>query len=215
METLETEDQEWERLKAWWKRNGGAVIAGVVIGTAVVFGTNWWRNYRNTQAEGASALYEQMMIQYSEKHAGRARAHGERLLQEYPDSAYAGMAALYLARMAYETGDRKTAEARLRWAMDEAGQPAVRHAARLRLAWLRREAGDGDGARALLAGGDRGGFATFYAELEGDLAAAAGRRDRARARYRAALDARAPDMATAARILGMKLDDLGEEESAP
>lgn len=211
MQSLETEDQEWERVKAWWKQNGTSVIAGVVIGTAVVFGTQWWRNYRTHQAEQASALYEQMMIEYAGRHADRARALAERILKDYRRGPYAGFAALYLARIAHEGGDGQGAAKQLRRALEVADDPALRHAARLRLAWLQAAAGDREGAASSLGEKNREGFAGFYADQEGDLAADAGRPGAARRHYQAALAALAADMTATATIVRHKLDDLGEE----
>ena len=45
-----SEDEQAERLKEWWKKNGTSVIVGVVIGVSAIVGVNLWRNYTQTQA---------------------------------------------------------------------------------------------------------------------------------------------------------------------
>ncbi len=67
-------------------------------------------------------------------------------------------------------------------------------------------------AFSLLNAKDQSGFETEYQELKGDLLALKGRKDEARAAYRAAIDA-LPDGSSYRRILTIKLDDLGPEKS--
>ena len=54
-------DDETEKLREWWKRNGTGIIAGVVIGIGGVGGIQGWRMYGDSQAGKASVLYEQML----------------------------------------------------------------------------------------------------------------------------------------------------------
>ena len=53
------EDEDVARAKAWWKENGSSIIGGVVIGTALVVGYNFWNQFKDTKAEQASVLYQQ------------------------------------------------------------------------------------------------------------------------------------------------------------
>ena len=54
-------DDETEKLRDWWKRNGTGIIAGVLIGIGSVGGIQGWRMYQDSQGEKASALYERML----------------------------------------------------------------------------------------------------------------------------------------------------------
>jgi predicted negative regulator of RcsB-dependent stress response len=86
------------------------------------------------------------------------------------------------------------------------------HAARLRLARLQLEAGEFDAVQTLVEVKNMGGFEPEYYELRGDLLLARGQRAEARDAYREAVR-RTPMDSSYLRLLTMKLDDLGSEES--
>ncbi|MGL5653635.1 MAG: YfgM family protein, partial [Vibrio sp.] len=59
MELYDTEEQQVEAIKDWWKENGKAVMFGAVIGLGGLFG---WRYYQDTVVaaqEAASHSYSQ------------------------------------------------------------------------------------------------------------------------------------------------------------
>lgn len=205
------EDQEQaERLIAWWKAYGKSLIAGVAIGAALLFGYRYWHQREEALRVEASQLYEQMLVLQQQKQPETATV-ADKLMQEYAGTPYAGAAALALARLHYESGDVKAAQGDLSWAVSHTGG-AVQHAARLRLARLRLEAGEREAAAALLNVGDTAGFEAEYLELRGDILVAQGRPGEARAAYRDALG-RLAERSPYAGMLAMKLDDLGPEKT--
>jgi len=203
-----SEDEQFEQLKAWWKRNGIALIAGVLLGVSFVVGNNLWKKYRAEQAETASALYEQMMIGYTQKQVDTAQAAGGKLMQDYTSTPYAGKAALYMARISFETADMRSARAQLQWAIDNATEPATVHTARLRLARIMEDSGELDQALQLIDVSDTGGFGSEYEEARGDLLVAKGEVAEARSAYQRALN-KLPPGSTYGKILQIKLADLG------
>ena len=209
-----SEDEDVQKLKEWWRRNGSALIGGVAIGLAVVFGVNWWRDHRLGELETASGLYEKMMIDYSEERRETAVIEGARLMRDYESTPYGGKAALFMARISFESGDLKSAESQLRWAIDNADEESTRHTARVRLARLLESQGRREEALALAQVPDKGGFESAYAEVRGDLSAAEGRIDEAREAYRESLEA-LPEGSSYGNVLQMKIDDLGEGEGNP
>lgn len=208
-----TEEDQAEQLKRWWKQNGTSIIAGVVLGLAIVGGYNYWQSYQKNQAEGASKLYERMMIDYSDGQAERALAAGRKVMDEYKNTPYAAKAALYLARINFERKDAAAAEQDLRWALENAADPATEHTARLRLGRLLLDAGKYPEVSALVAVPDYGGFESEYKELEGDLALANKDAAKARAAYERALDALAKDSGYR-QMLKAKLDHARTEEQS-
>lgn len=206
-----TEQEELEKLKAWWKTYGGSLITGVALGLAILFGYRYWVDYRQTQREAASVLYDQMLDELRARKP-EAGAAGAKLIDEYSSTPYAGMAALLLARQAYETGDKAGARQRLEWVVANAKDAATQHAARLRLARLLIETGQLPEAAALAETKDIAGFESEYLELRGDLTVAQGKPEQARAAYRAALK-QLPSGSQYRAVLSMKLDDLGVEQA--
>lgn len=196
-----SDDDQSERIKTWWKENGTSVIAGAVLGIAVIVGVNYWRGYKAEQAEAAAALYDQLL----ESGGGSAADAGRTLIDEYPGTPYSGKAALLLAKAAFENGEPEQAAEHLEWAMGEAPDPADRKVARLRLARLALSGGDTDRASDLLAGTQAGGYESEYRELLGDIAMARNDPATARNEYQAALDA-LPAQSGFAEMLSRKLD---------
>jgi predicted negative regulator of RcsB-dependent stress response len=205
-----SDQEQAEKLAAWWKQNGTSAITGVAIGVALLFGYRYWIQHQERQRVDASMLYEQLLATRTQQPAD-AIANANMLMNEYAGTPYAGMAGLTLARIHHDRGDRAAARSALQWTLANARGPAV-HAARLRLAWLQLEAGETEAVRALLGVKDMGGFDAEYQELQGDLLRVQGQPNDARAAYREAIR-RTPADAAYLRLLTMKLDDLGPEES--
>lgn len=201
-----TEQEEIEKLKEWWKNYGGALLIGVLLGLGLLFGYKYWTRYQEQQRTAASVLYMQMSQEVQESRRDTARANGKKLMDDYPRTPYAGMAALMLARLGFEANDQAAARRYLRWAIDHATDAAVKHAARLRLGQL--DIANRDYAAALaLVQTDAPGFAEEYLELKGDAYAGLGKPDEARKAYNEALSNLAPN-APARQVLQMKLDNL-------
>lgn len=196
-----SEDEQSERLKAWWKENGTSVIAGTVLGIAVIGGVNYWRVYKADQAEAAALHYDRLLAQQGDPAADAGRT----LIDEYPGTPYAGKAALFLAKMAFDEGDAAQAAAHLEWAIAEAADPADRRVARLRLARVQLSRGEPDLAESTLSGMEPGGYESEYRELRGDIAMARNDPDTARSEYEAALAA-LPAQSGFADMLNRKID---------
>jgi predicted negative regulator of RcsB-dependent stress response len=205
-----SDQEQAEKLAAWWKQYGTSVIAGVAVGLALLFGYRYWTQYQENRRVEASALYEQLLAARKMK-SEEAGAAARKLMDNYAATPYAGLAALQLARTQYEAGDRAAARATLEWALANS-RDATAHAARLRLARLRLEAGELDAVEALLDVKRLDGFEAEYHELRGDVLRARNRPAEAREAYREAIRRTPPDSGYL-RILTMKLDDLGPEDS--
>lgn len=201
-----TDQEELEKLKAWWKSYGGALVVGVVLGVSLLFGNKYWTQYKEDQRAAASQVYEQMLQQVRESKPDAARAEGKRLIDNYDGTPYAGMAALMLARLGVEANDNAAARGHLEWAIGNATDPAVVHVARLRLGHLHVARGELDAALALTKH-SAPGFEAEYQELAGDVLVAQGKPDAARAAYEQALKA-LPNESSSRRVLEMKIADL-------
>jgi len=203
------EDDELEKVKAWWKENGKSIIFGVALGLAIIIGTNAWKSWKIRQAEQASTLYEQMLAEQGGNKDVFIQA-GERLIGQYAGTGYAGLAGLMLAKRAYDDGDVAGAVEKLEWVMANANMPSGRTIARIRLAALYIDSGDNDKAAALLAvsNDEKSGFESYFAELEGDIKRASGDEQGARERYTVALKELAQG-SPYEKMLQMKRDDVG------
>lgn len=207
MDVYDSEQEQIEAIKKWWKENGVAILLGLVLGLGGVFGWRWWVGYQDQRAVDASGIYESALAALAKGGAEQTRELADRLAGDYADTPYAVLAAFAAAKVAVDGGDLGAAEARLRWALDHAKSESYRHMARLRLARVLVSADRAEAALALLQGVEAGSFAPRYDELRGDALARLGRRDEARAAYASALAA-LPAPAENRDLLQMKLNDL-------
>lgn len=211
MDIYESEKEQIEAIKKWWKENGRAVVVGLALGLGAVFGWTYWQSYQANQAEQVSLLYTRLINLASGDQLTEVRQEAENLIREYPTSGYAPLAALILARAAFQQQEADEAKRHLRWTMEQASRKELQMVARLRLARVLLGEGDYEGALGLLDGVDPGSFRAGYEELRGDVLLAQGHRDRARSAYKAALANIGPVGENRQRIQ-MKLDDLGRLE---
>jgi predicted negative regulator of RcsB-dependent stress response len=205
LSTYQTEEEQVEQLKKWWKENGKSIIGGAVVGLALVVGWQGWGRYTESQAELAAEYYSEFSRTVRDGRASQAVEQGQRLMSQFGNSAYASYAAFHLARLAYQDGRPAEAEQHLQWVIDHAIDPALTEVARLRLGQLMLDQGDLDAARALVDSAGSAAFAGQIAELRGDIAMAAGDRAAAAAAYQQALDAGVDN----ADLVMMKLADTG------
>jgi len=204
------EQEQLENLKAFWKQYGNFILTVVAVVALSVAGWRGWGWYQGQQAAQAAAVYEQLRQASSAKDVAAVRAAAGTLFDQYGRTAYGQMAALVAARAYVEAGDPKAAKAPLQWAMSNAKDDEFRHVARLRLVALLMDEKAWDEAQRLLAVDAPGRFAGEYADRRGDLLVAQDKAAEARAAYRQALEALAPD-SPLRRVVQLKLDALGGE----
>lgn len=198
--------EQSERVRSWLKDNASAIIGGIVIGLAAIFGYGQWQNYQLRQAHTAAELFERVRAEDAPAEAVSAAA--KELRDRFPGSGFAVLASFAEAANQTEAGDLDGARETLSWADKRAGDPALRSLAALRLAQLELAAGQADAALKTLDGGRIEGYAAERAELRGDILATLGRHAEARSAY---LEAQAAGPANPA-ALEMKLSEFPGEE---
>ncbi|MBU2898362.1 YfgM family protein [Vibrio hepatarius] len=204
MELYDTEEQQVEAIKDWWKENGKSVILGAVVGLGGLFG---WRYYQDSviaDQESASESYTKAVQQLAE-----SGADGEAALQGFidtnNDSQYAVLAALQLAKVQVEAGEFDEALAQLEWAKTATEDQALVSVISVRLARLKSEQGDFDDALTELSAINDESWAGRVAELKGDILLRKGDSEGAYTAYVEAQQAK-----DASQALKMKLDDLAK-----
>ena len=198
-----TDDERVEDLKKWWKENGTSIIAGIVLGVIAIFGWQYWGSHRNVQAEKASLAYDAFVVAAEQPDAGQARQRGQALLADFPNSAYAALAALRLAKLEVDGGDTAAAIQQLEWVIGNARLDEFKDIARLRLARVLLAAGRPADAEKLM---DRVATPSLTAEreeLKGDVHLAGNDPAGARTAYTAALAAGGDNP-----LLQFKIDNL-------
>ena len=208
------EEEQVEALKKWWSENGKGLVAGLAIGLAGVVGWTSWQTWQRTQAETASARYDQIVNDAAAGNHEQVLSSTDALIDDLPGSAYASFSALLAARAAVEANTPDRAQQHLRWVIENASFPELVPIARLRLASLMLDSSEYEAALRELDAIDSASFSTRVAELEGDVQRATGDRAAARKSYERVLAGET--LSPSARIrVRMKLDDLGEFTSPP
>jgi predicted negative regulator of RcsB-dependent stress response len=184
------EDDEHEKVRKWWQENRTPIISGVVLGLSIIVGFNWWGEYKTGRAETASMLYMDLLKNDAEtsKVSITAMDVGQKIIDEYHDTPYAGKAALIVARIAYDNKDIEEAKAKLNWAIDHSDQFETVHAARLRLANILMVEKKFNEALDSLSVEHMEGFESHYYEMRGDIFLKLEQPAKARDAYRAAID---------------------------
>ena len=201
MEQYETEEQQVEAIKRFWKENGLSLIIGALLGLGGLLG---WRYYNDSQIEAkeqASFAYEKASEELIKGEASFGEAKS--FIDSYSDTGYAILMALEMTQQAIERKDLVEAAKQLEFVVINAKLTAVQSIAQLRLARIQIEQGEFELA---LASADKVSDQAFKGqsqEIKGDVYLAQQLFDKARAAYSAALETNNRD-----QVLKMKLDNL-------
>jgi len=210
MSVYQTDEEQVEAIKKWWKDNGKSVIGGVVLGFAGIAGWQGWQSYQGSQGESASAYFDVMQQSMRAGRYDKADEDGRLLIGEFGNTAYATFAALQLAKLAYQRGEKATARSHLAWVSESAPDPVLRELGRLRLGRLLLDMNELEALDTLLQGSFTGALAGEFAALRGDLEQARGNAEGAREAYQKAIIRGVEDE----DLLRMKLVDVGGQGAA-
>jgi predicted negative regulator of RcsB-dependent stress response len=203
------EQEQLETLKAWWKENGNLVLTALSLVLIVLAAWQAWNYYQRNQAAQASALYEAVQKAARASDLKQVRESAGAILEQYPRTAYAAMAALVSAKAHFQGGDLKTAHAQLAWVAENARDDALQDIARLRLVSVMLDEKAYDDALKALDAKHGTAFDAQFLAAKGDVLVAQGKMEEARSAYKAALDqAEAKDAGLRASIQ-LRLDAVG------
>jgi predicted negative regulator of RcsB-dependent stress response len=181
------EQEQLAELKAWWKQHGNWVTAIVVAVALAVVGWqawNWWVRSQSVQAASLYVTLERVASLHDTKKASEVA--GE-IIDKFPRTSYAALAALLSAKVNADAGDAKTAKLQLAWAAEHGREAELRDLARLRLAIVLLDDKAYAEAAKQLSDAPIVSYAARYAEVKGDIFMAQSKRAEARAAYQEAL----------------------------
>lgn len=183
-----SEDEDVERAKAWWNNNGTSIVAGIVIGLAIVIGYNFWTGQKAQKAAAASFLYETLISEESE---GGESAAMDALTAEFGESVYAQLALLRQAKQWVKNDDASAAIESLTKVMSGNPEWGIASVAAMRLASLyigQEQLSEANTLldSPLLANQE---YAARVNELKGDVLLQAGSFEEAKQAYQKSIDA--------------------------
>ncbi len=209
MEIYDTEEEQLEALKRWWKENGKSALVGLGLGVAVILGWNYWQEYKKGQAEQASALYDQLLKAAQTDKKDTALKLAERIQSQFSSTEYAAYSGLLQAKMKVEQGDVAAARKIFEKIGSESNKELA-NIAKIRLVRLMMANKEYEQALQIINEVDPSTSVSFsgnYDELVGDLYVALDRLDQARTSYQNALR-----NGYQSQFLQLKIDDLTAHE---
>ncbi len=133
MADYDTEEEQLEAIKAWWKKNGGAIVTGVLLGGFVVFGWKMFQGHQVTQSQDASLHYERALAAIRLNQNDVVLDMTKLLTDDFSSSNYAVLSSMLAAKVSIEKNNLDDAAKFLTWASDNAPEDLA-SVARIRLA---------------------------------------------------------------------------------
>ncbi|MFT4630740.1 MAG: putative negative regulator of RcsB-dependent stress response [Arenicella sp.] len=203
---LSPQEQD-ERAKQWLKDNGMAIVIGISLGLAAVFGYNNYQAKQITNAEQASSIYDTVLGLVNDSELADIESQVTSLKEGHSDSSYAAKGALLRARQ-LSVSDLDAAFDELAWVVSNAQEYGLKHTALIRQAKILVSQGKLEEAKAIVLTQPYQGFDSFYQEILGDIAAQQGEFSSAGGFYQSALATLGEADQSYAAILTLKKDRL-------
>ncbi|SON50457.1 YfgM family protein [Vibrio tapetis] len=204
MELYDTEEQQVEAIKDWWKENGKAVALGAVVGLGGIFGWRYYQDMQVSAQDAASQAYTSALTTLQAQGAGGIEAT-QNFIDANGDSQYSVLAALQLAKAQVDDGDFDAALNQLEWAKNNSKDEAILPVITFRIARLLAEQENYDKAFSELDAIASADWAGRIAELRGDILLRQGDAEGAYTAY-----TEAQQQTDASQMLKVKLDDLAK-----
>ncbi len=202
------EQEQLDALKAFWKRYGNLVTWLLVLVMGVFAAWNGWNWWQRDQALKSGAMYDELDRAVQAGDAAKTARIFADLKERYPRTTFAQQGALATAKLQFDQGQFDAARDTLVWVADKGVEEEIRTVARLRLAALQAEAKQFDAALKTLDAATAPSFEALVADRRGDVLAAQGKPELARAAYQTAWAAMS-DKVDYKRLVEAKLTTLG------
>jgi predicted negative regulator of RcsB-dependent stress response len=209
VEIYDTEEEQVEALKRWWKENGTSTIVGLVVGIAIILGWNYWRDHKKEQAAQASVIYDQLLKAVDDNQKDSIDKLAGRIQEQFGATEYAAYSGLVQAKLKADQGDFAAAKEVLKNVAAKSNKE-LSNIAKIRLVRLMLATGEYEQGLQLINDVDAEAGSSFsgnYDELVGDLYVALDRLDEARTSYQNALR-----NGHQSPLLQFKIDDLTAQE---
>ncbi|MGV3653004.1 MAG: YfgM family protein [Noviherbaspirillum sp.] len=207
------EQEQLATLKDWWRRYGNLLTWVLIIVLGAYSAWSGWNYYQRSQAAQASQLYAELQKSAAARDSAQVSRIAADMQSKFGNTLYAEMSALTAAKAAFEANDLNAAKAQLQWVIDNGDDAEYRAIARVRLAGVLLDEKAYDQGLKLMEGEFPAHFAGIVADRKGDLLAAQGKADEARAAYQLALGKMDPQD-PARQLIQLKLDALGGAKTA-
>ena len=201
------EHEQGELVRKWLRENALAIIVGVALGLAALFGWRYWQSYQLGQQAEAALQFGAITKAVEAEKISDADAIAAAMQQNFPKSTYSVLAALGVAERAVAKNDLDAADQALTWAEGHVNAAELKQLIALRQARVTLARGKADEALKQLDAMAKGNYSGLVADLRGDALYKLDRAEEARTAYQDALanvDPRSPSHS----LIQMKLDRI-------
>lgn len=178
-----TDEEQLDKLRNWWAKNGLTLAVVIVVAVVVIVGWRWYSAHRDDSIARASELY----ADYLEAAGAERDSIESTLAREFPDSSYHALVLLRDARQLLDAEDAAGALAKLEAALALNPDAPLDDLVRLRIARVQQQLDQTAAALETLSRVKSLGFRSQVLELKGDIHMARGERELAGEAYAAAM----------------------------
>ncbi len=182
------QEREIELFMGFWRRNGRSIAIGVVAALVVAAGYRIWRYEARIRGKHVSTAYYRLEQDLAHHRLKRGRVEARQILRRYAGTTYAVFSALTLAKLDAMNRNWTRTATRLRQALHEHADPALRPLIRIRLARILFSQNQPQAVLNLFHGHNPGAYAGVTAWLRGQAERRLGHPLRAHDDFTLALD---------------------------
>jgi len=209
IEGYETEEQQVEAIKGWWKKNGNTLVISAVVGLAGLWGWRYYNASVITAHESTSQAFSEMQTKFAAETGEKDLQVISDFVAENNDNTYGMLASLLLAKEAVEQTKYDLAKTQLQQAQKQNSYAPLDPVINLRLARVEFELGNNDAALSTLALITEKPFLARAEQLKGNVYLQMGEQDKARSAFQDAIN---NSQGRVDPVLQLQADDLGLAE---
>lgn len=175
MESYQTEEEQIEALKHWWKENGKAILLGIFLAIVLIFGWQGWQKHQQKRAAQASQLFEAfvnvLLAKAVDDSIDQAKIDEpyNLLNSDFKKSTYREYADLLMAGSLVQKNQLDKATETLEKVLASSKDKDILSIARIRLARIKIDKKEYTQAEELLSKGILPSWASIVKEINGDI----------------------------------------------
>ena len=216
VEGYETEEQQVEAIKKWWKANGNTAVIAVVVALAGLWGWRYYNESRISAQEATSQAYTDMLLKFEAQGDDKELDSISAFAAANSDNNYGVLASLLLVKEALAQDNYELAKTQLLQLQAQNGYEPLNAVINLRLARVQAELGEYQAALDTLALITEKHFLAKAYQVKGTVYLQLGEQEKARSAFQDAINASQGRVDT---VLQLQFDDLavpaGAAVSAP
>ncbi len=184
-----SEKEQIESIRKWWHSNGKFILIAVVVGLSLGFGWKYWHQLQLRRDENAAMIYQSIIQADSQNNIKTAQGGAKLLVDQFPKTPYASLAALLSAKEFVSQANYADALTQLNWVIAHSDQPRLQQIARISAARILLSQNHPAEAMKTVSVVNDKYFAPLVAWVKGDIYTQQGDAKNAQANYAIAKDA--------------------------